>query len=75
MLPNSFRPSQTVLAHFCRWRLDGTPRRAHDRLCAQTRAAERFDAEPSAAIIDRQTVRATGVVARGAGLRRRETNC
>jgi putative transposase len=61
MLPTSFPPWQTVFAHFRRWRLDGTLRRAHDRLRALARAAEGRHAEPSAAIIDSQTVRATGV--------------
>jgi putative transposase len=61
MLPTSFPPWQTVFAHFRRWRLDGTLRHAHDRLRALAREAEGRQAEPSAAIIDSQTVRATGV--------------
>jgi transposase len=60
-LPTSFPPWQTVFAHFRRWRLDGTLRHAHDRLRALAREAEGRQAEPSAAIIDSQTVRATGV--------------
>lgn len=61
MLPTSFPPWQTVFAHFRRWRLDGTLRRAHDRLRALAREAAGRRAEPTAAIIDSQTVRATGV--------------
>jgi putative transposase len=61
MLPTPFPPWQTVFAHFRRWRLDGTLRRAHDRLRALARAAEGRNARPSAAIIDSQTMRATGV--------------
>ncbi len=61
MLPSSFPPWPTVFAHFRRWRLDGTLRRMHDRLRALAREAEGRQAEPSAAIIDSQTVRATGV--------------
>jgi putative transposase len=61
MLPSSFPPWPTVFAHFRRWRLDGTLRRMHDRLRALAREAEGRQAEPSAAILDSQTVRATGV--------------
>jgi putative transposase len=61
MLPSSFPPWPTVFAHFRRWRLDGTLRRMHDRLRALAREAEGRHPEPSAAIIDSQTVRATGV--------------
>jgi putative transposase len=67
MLPTSFPPWQTVFAHFRRWRLDGTLRRAHDRLRALAREAEGRDAAPSAAIIDSQTVRATGVAGSARG--------
>jgi putative transposase len=61
MLPTSLPPWQTVFALFRRWRLDGTLRRAHGRLRALVREAEGRQAEPSAAIIDSQTVRATSV--------------
>ena len=61
MLPRCFPPWPTVFAHFRRWRLDGTLRRMHDRLRALAREAEGRQPEPSAAIIDSQTVRATGV--------------
>jgi putative transposase len=67
MLPASFPPWPTVFAHFRRWRLDGTLRRMHDRLRAKAREAEGRQAEPSAAIIDSQTVRATGVGGRARG--------
>ena len=60
MLPSSFPPWPTVFAHFRRWRLNGTLRRLHDRLRALAREAEGRHPEPSAAIIDSQTVRATG---------------
>jgi putative transposase len=61
MLPSSFPPWPTVFAHFRRWRLDGTLRRMHDRLRALAREAEGRQPGPSAAVIDSQTVRATGV--------------
>jgi putative transposase len=60
MLPRCFPPWPTVFAHFRRWRREGTLRCMHDRLRALAREAEGRQAEPSAAIIDSQTVRATG---------------
>jgi hypothetical protein len=56
-----------VFVHFRRWRLDGMLRRMHDRLCALARDAAGPHAEPSAAIIDIQAVRATGVGGRARG--------
>lgn len=61
MLPRHFPPWPTVYSQFARWRRDGTVRRMHDRLRALAREAEGRAAEPSAAIVDSQTVRATGV--------------
>jgi putative transposase len=61
MLPSSFPPWPTVFAHFRCWRPNGTLRRMHDRLRALARKYEGRHAEPSAAIIDSQTVQATGV--------------
>ena len=61
MLPSSFPPWPTVFTHFRSWRIDGTLRRMHDRLRVLAREAAGRNAEPSAAIIDSQTVRATGV--------------
>jgi putative transposase len=67
MLPSSFPPWPTVFAHFRRWPLDGTLRRMHDRLRTKAREAEGRHPEPTAAIIDSQTVRATGVGGRERG--------
>ncbi|WP_052214825.1 IS5 family transposase [Belnapia sp. F-4-1] len=61
MLPSSFPPWPTVFTQFRSWRIDGTLRRMHDRLRALAREAAGRNAEPSAAIIDSQTARATGV--------------
>lgn len=70
MLPREFPPWPTVHSQFRRWRRrDGTIRVAHDRLRALARVAEGRDPEPSAAILDSQSVRTTGVggPARGYG--------
>ena len=67
MLPRCFPPWPTVFAHFRRWRLDGTLRAMHDRLRGLAREAEGRQPEASAAIIDSQTVRATGVGGPGRG--------
>ena len=61
MLPRCFPPWPTVSARFRRWRLDGTPRLTRDRLRALAREAEGRAPEPSAATIDSQTTRGTGV--------------
>ncbi len=61
MVPREFPPWPTVYAHFRRWRVSGALRRAHDALRAQVRAAEGRTAEPSAAIIDSQSAKTTGV--------------
>jgi putative transposase len=61
MLPRHFPPWPTVYSQFTRWRRDGTIRRMHDRLRRLARQAEGRAAEPIAAIVDSQTVRATGV--------------
>jgi putative transposase len=61
MLPDSFPPWSTVFSRFRRWRLDGTLRRAHDVLRGLARRQAGRDAEPSAAIIDSQSAKTTGV--------------
>jgi putative transposase len=61
MLPRCFPPWTTVYSRFARWRRDGTLCRMHDRLRALAREAAGRSPEPSAAIIDSQTARATGV--------------
>ena len=61
MLPREFPPWPTVYARFRRWRLDGTLRRAHDALRARVRLAEGRAPEASAAVIDSQSAKTTGV--------------
>jgi putative transposase len=52
---------QTVYYHFYKWRRDGRLRRAHDRLREALRKAEGRERNPSGAMIDSQSVKATGV--------------
>ena len=52
----------TVYGYFAAWRDDGTLARLHDALRAQVRAAAGREAEPTAAIIDSQSVRAADTV-------------
>ncbi len=61
-LPDSFPPWPTVYGYFAGWRDDGTLARLHDALRAQVRAAAGRDPEPTAAIIDSQSVRAADTV-------------
>ena len=51
-----------MYGYFAAWRDDGTLARLHDALRAQVRAAAGRDAEPTAAIIDSQSVRAADTV-------------
>jgi len=61
MLPREFPPWPTVYARFRRWRVSGTLRRAHDALRARVRVAEGRAPEASAAVIDSQSAKTTGV--------------
>ena len=61
-LPADFPPWQTVYGYFAAWRDDGTLARLHDALRAQVRAAGGRDPEPTAAVIDSQSVRAADTV-------------
>ena len=61
-LPADFPPWQTVYGYFAAWRDDGTLARLHDALRAQVRTAAGRNAEPTAAVIDSQSVRAADTV-------------
>jgi putative transposase len=61
-LPCDFPPWQTVYGYFAAWRDDGTLTRLHDALCAQARVAVGRHHEPTAAVIDSQSVRAADTV-------------
>jgi transposase len=61
-LPGDFPPWQTVYGYFATWRDDGTLARLHDALRARVRAAAGRSTEPTAAVIDSQSVRAADTV-------------
>ena len=57
MLPHDFPKWQTVYTYFSNWRKDGAWQRMNEQLHREVRVAEGRDPEPSAAIIDSQTVK------------------
>ncbi len=61
LLPTEFPPSGTVRYYFDTWTWDGTWIAINDVLREQVRRAHGRSAEPSAASIDRQTVKTTEV--------------
>jgi putative transposase len=61
MLPERFPPWRTVYQIFYRWRENGTWERIHDRLRELVRKAAGKKRQPTAAIIDSQTVKTTHV--------------
>jgi putative transposase len=61
-LPADFPPWKTVCGYFATWRDDGTVTRLHDGLRAQVRTAAGRNTEPTAAVIDSQSVRAADTV-------------
>jgi putative transposase len=62
-LPVDFPPWRTVYHYFRKWDRDGTLNRLHNGLREQVRLAEGREADPSAAILDSQSVRAAETVA------------
>jgi transposase len=58
-LPHDFPPWGTVYWYFRIWKRDGTLDRLHDALRGDLRAAEGRHRQPSAAIIDSQSVKTT----------------
>src|SRR6476659_6683221 len=55
-LPGDFPPWRTVYGYFAAWRDDGTLARLHDVLRELVRASAGRNAEPTAAVIDSQSV-------------------
>jgi len=57
MLPHDLLPSKTVYHYFNQWSQDGTWEQLNGRLVRRVRRAAGREEEPSAAIIDSQSVK------------------
>jgi putative transposase len=58
MLPHDFPPWQTVYSQVRRWKRDGVWEALHDRLRDEVRLADGRPTQPSAAVLDSQSVKA-----------------
>ena len=61
LLPHDFPPWKTVYHYFRFWRLDGTWERMHSALRKRVRVRLKRNPQPSAGIVDSQSVKTTGV--------------
>jgi putative transposase len=61
LLPHDFPPWKTVYHYFRAWRIDGTFERLHAALRERVRVRLGRDPQPSAGIVDSQSVKTTGV--------------
>jgi putative transposase len=61
LLPNDFPPWKTIHHYFRTWRLDGTWERMHAALRKRVRVRMSRNPEPSAGVVDSQSVKTTGV--------------
>jgi len=61
LLPHDFPPWKTIRHYFRTWRLDGTWERMHSALRKRVRVRMDRDPEPSAGVVDSQSVKTTGV--------------
>jgi putative transposase len=61
LLPHDFPPWKTVYHYFRSWRLDGTWERLHAALRKRARVRLKRNPQPSAGIVDSQSVKTTGV--------------
>jgi len=61
LLPHDFPPWKSVYHYFRLWRLDGTWERLHEALRRRIRVRLGRDPQPSAAVVDSQSVKTTGI--------------
>ncbi|MDH6229401.1 transposase [Streptomyces sp. MJP52] len=62
-LPHDFPPFKTVYDYYAKWEADGTTQQVHDLLRDRTRRAHGRSTEPTAAVIDAQSVKTSANVA------------
>lgn len=62
-LPHDFPPCKTVHDYYAKWEADGTTELVHDLLRDKTRRAHGRGTEPTAAMVDAQSVKTSGNVA------------
>ncbi|MGW8955993.1 IS5 family transposase [Streptomyces sp. NPDC055709] len=62
-LPHDFPPYKTVYDYYAKWEADGTTEQVHDLLWDRARRANARRVEPSAAVVDAQSVKTSGNVA------------
>ncbi|MFF9221899.1 IS5 family transposase [Streptomyces viridosporus] len=62
-LPHDFPPYQTVHDYYAKWEADGATHQVHDLLRDKTRRAHGRNVEPTAAVIDAQSVKTSANVA------------
>jgi putative transposase len=60
-LPHDFPLWKTVHHYFTTWRIDGTSEKIHTALRRRVRVRNKRDPEPSAGVVDSQSVKSTGV--------------
>ena len=61
LLPHDFPPWKTVYHYFRAWRLDGTWQRMHAALRERVRVRFGKNPQPSAGVVDSQSIKTTGV--------------
>jgi transposase len=62
-LPHDFPPYKTVYDYYAKWEADGTAQQVHDLLRDESRRAHGRSAQPTAAVIDAQSVKTSVNVA------------
>jgi putative transposase len=61
LLPHDFPPWKTIHHYFRTWRIEGTWERIHTALRRRVRVRKKRDPQPSAGVVDSQSVKSTGV--------------